>query len=151
VNSWRENIDMHLNGYYFSAQKIAECMKKQRLGSIINFSSIYGIVAPDFSLYEDTNMTMPPAYSAIKGGIVNFTKYLAAYYGKFNIRVNVVSPGGIYDAQSEKFVHRYNEKTPLGRMTDKNDITGAVTYLASDAASYVTGHNLVVDGGWSVV
>lgn len=151
VNSWRKNIDMHLNGYYFSAQKIAECMKKQKSGSIINFASIYGIVGPDFSLYEDTNMTMPPAYSAIKGAVVNFTKHLASYYGKHNIRVNSVSPGGVRDAQPEKFISRYSEKTPLGRMANKEDITGAVIFLASDASGYVTGHNLVVDGGWSIV
>lgn len=151
IDSWRKNIDMHLSGYYFSAQKIAERMKKQKSGSIINFASIYGIVGPDFSLYKDTNMTMPPAYSAIKGAVVNFTKHLASYYGKHNIRVNSISPGGVRDAQPEEFVTRYSEKTPLGRMADKNDITGAVIYLASDASSYVTGHNLVVDGGWSVV
>ncbi|MFH1310722.1 MAG: oxidoreductase [Candidatus Omnitrophota bacterium] len=151
ISSWRKNIDMHLNGYFFSAQKIAEQMKEQKRGSIINFASIYGIVAPDFYLYKDTKMTMPAAYSAIKGGIINFTKYLAAYYGKYNIRVNAVSPGGVYDNQPETFVSRYNEKTPLGRMANKEDIAGAVIYLASNASSYVTGHNLVVDGGWSVV
>jgi len=151
VNSWRKNVDMHLNGYFFSAQKIAEHMKKQNGGSIINFASIYGIVAPDFSVYKDTKMTMPAAYSAIKGGIINFTKYLAAYYGKYNIRVNAVSPGGVYDTQPESFVSSYNEKTPLGRMANKEDIAGAIIYLASDASNYVTGHNLVVDGGWSIV
>jgi len=151
VNSWRKNIDMHLNGYFFSAQKIAEHMKKQNGGSIINFASIYGIVAPDFSVYKNTKMTMPAAYSAIKGGIINFTKYLAAYYGKYNIRVNAVSPGGVYDTQPESFVSSYNEKTPLGRMANKEDIAGAIIYLASDASNYVTGHNLVVDGGWSIV
>jgi len=151
VDSWRKNIDMHLSGYYFSAQKIAERMKKQKSGSIINFASIYGIVAPDFSVYKNTKMTMPAAYSAIKGGIINFTKYLAAYYGKYNIRVNAVSPGGVYDTQPESFVSSYNEKTPLGRMANKEDIAGAIIYLASDASNYVTGHNLVVDGGWSIV
>jgi len=96
-------------------------------------------------------MTMPPAYSVIKGAIVNFTKHLASYYGKHNIRVNSISPGGVRDGQEELFVTRYSAKTPLKRMANKEDLVGAVIYLASNASEYVTGHNLVVDGGWSIV
>lgn len=149
--SWKKNIDMHLNGYFICCQKIAEYMKRQKSGSIISLASIYGIAGPDFSIYKNTKMTVPAAYSVIKGGIINFTRYLASYYGKYNVRVNCITPGGIYNKQPEVFVKRYNKKVPLGRMANKEDIVGAAIYLASDAASYVTGHNLVVDGGWSII
>lgn len=147
--SWKENVNNHLGGYFLCCQKVAEQMKFQQSGSIINFASTYGIVAPDFSIYEGTEMTMPAAYSAIKGGIITFTKYLASYYGKYNVRVNTVSPGGIFDNQAPSFVDKYSHKTPLGRMGNPGEIVGAVIYLASDASSYVTGHNLIVDGGWT--
>jgi NAD(P)-dependent dehydrogenase (short-subunit alcohol dehydrogenase family) len=96
-------------------------------------------------------MTMPAAYSAIKGGIINLTRYLTSYYGKSGLRINTISPGGIYDNQPEIFVDRYNNKCPTGRMGDKNEIARATNYLLSDYSSYVNGHNLVVDGGWSVI
>ena len=149
--SWKKNIDMHLSGYFICSQKSAEHMKKQRGGSIINLASIYGILAPDFSIYKNTDMTMPAAYSAIKSGIINFTRYLASYYGKYNIRINCVSPGGIYNRQPYSFVKRYTQKTLLKRMGHPEDIAGAVIYLASDAAKYVTGHNLIIDGGLSII
>lgn len=149
--SWRKNINMHLNGYFICCQKIAEHMKRKKSGSIINLGSTYGIVGPDFSIYEGTRMTMPAAYSAIKGGIITFTKYLGSYYGKYNVRVNCISPGGVYDKQPSVFVKKYTQKAPLKRMADKEDIVGGVIYLASDAARYVTGHNLVIDGGWTIV
>jgi NAD(P)-dependent dehydrogenase (short-subunit alcohol dehydrogenase family) len=151
LSSWRRNIDMHLNGYFICCQKAAEYMKQKGRGSIINFASTYGMAGPDFSIYEGTNMTMPAAYSAIKAGIINFTRYLASYYGRHNIRVNSVSPGGVYNNQPEPFVKRYSKKTLLRRMANPADIAGGVLYLASDAAAYVTGHNLVIDGGWSAV
>jgi NAD(P)-dependent dehydrogenase (short-subunit alcohol dehydrogenase family) len=151
VASWCKNIDAHLNGYCLCCQKVAEQMKKQKKGSIINLGSIYGIVGPDFSIYEGTKLTMPAAYSVIKGGIVNFTKYLASYYGKNNVRVNCISPGGIYNRQSASFIKRYSVKTALKRMAKPQDIVGAAIFLASDASQYVTGHNLVVDGGWSII
>lgn len=149
VESWRKNIDMHLNGYFICCQKISEQMKKQNHGAIVNFASIYGVLGPNFNVYEGTEMTMPAAYSAIKGGIVNFTRYLAAYYGKYNIRVNSIAPGGIYDNQNEKFVNSYNKLTPLGRMAKPEEIAASVLFLLSDASSFITGHNLIVDGGWT--
>ena len=148
-SSWKENLDTHLGGYFLSSRMAAEEMKKQGGGSIINFASTYGVVGPDFSIYEGTEMTMSAAYSAIKGGIITFTKYLATYYAKYNIRANVISPGGIFDNQPASFVEKYSRKTPLGRMGYPGEIVGAVIYLASDASSYVTGQNLMVDGGWT--
>lgn len=148
-NSWKMNVNSHLGGYFLCCKKVAEQMKLRGVGSIINFASIYGVVAPDFSIYEGTPMTMPVAYSVIKGGIIALSKYLATYYAKDNIRVNCISPGGILDQQPDSFVEKYIKKTPLGRMGTPKDIVGAVLYLASDASLYVTGHNLIVDGGWT--
>jgi len=149
LESWKQNVDGQLGGYFKCCQKIAEIMKKHGGGSIVNLGSTYGVVAPDFSIYEGTDMTMPAAYSAIKGGTIAFTKYLATYYAKYNIRANSISPGGIFDNQPPAFVEKYSHKTPLGRMGNPEDIAGAVVFLASDASSYVTGQNLMVDGGWT--
>jgi NAD(P)-dependent dehydrogenase (short-subunit alcohol dehydrogenase family) len=151
IESWRKNLDMHLNGYFMCCQNILEHMKLNGAGSLVNMSSIYGLVGPDFTIYEGSEMTMPAAYSAIKGGINTFTRYLASYYGPSQIRVNSVSPGGIYNNQPEAFVSNYNKKVPLRRMGNPADIVSAVYFLLSDEASYVTGHNLVVDGGWTAI
>ncbi|WP_310594315.1 oxidoreductase [Flavobacterium sp.] len=151
LDSWRKNVDMHLNGYFLCCQVVLEQMREQGFGSLINMSSIYGLVGPDFTVYEGTEMTMPAAYAAIKGGLNNLTRYLASYYGSSQIRVNTVSPGGIYDNQEDSFVNNYNKKVPLKRMGSPKDIVSAVFYLLTDEASYVTGHNLVVDGGWSII
>lgn len=150
ASSWRKNVDAHLNGYCLSCQKVAEIMKRQKSGVIINIASIYGVSGPDFSVYDGTSMTMPAAYSAIKGGIINFTRYLASYYGKYGIRVNSISPGGVLNSQPKKFIKNYCRKTPLKRMANPSDIVGALIFLASPASAYVTGHNLVVDGGFTV-
>jgi NAD(P)-dependent dehydrogenase (short-subunit alcohol dehydrogenase family) len=149
--SWRKNVDMHLNGYFLCCQVVLEHMKQQQFGSLVNMSSIYGMVAPDFSIYEGTTMTMPAAYSAIKGGINNLSRYLASYYGHCNVRVNIISPGGIFDNQPDAFVDKYNKKVPLKRMGQPHDIIGPIHFLLSDDSSYITGHNLVVDGGLTIV
>ena len=96
-------------------------------------------------------MTMPAAYAAIKGGVINFTRYLASYYGKYNIRVNCISPGGIYNNQSEIFVKNYERKVPMNRMGKTSDIAPAVCFMLSDESSYITGQNLVIDGGWTSI
>jgi NAD(P)-dependent dehydrogenase (short-subunit alcohol dehydrogenase family) len=150
LSSWKKNCNDHMGGYFASSRAAASIMKKQRSGAIINFASIYGIAAPDFTIYDGTSMTMPIAYSAIKGGIISFTRYMASYYAKYNIRANVISPGGLFDSQAPSFVKRYTAKVPLGRMACPADITGAVVFLSSGASSYMTGCNVVVDGGWSI-
>jgi len=149
--SWRKNIDFQLNSYVMCIKAIIPVMLKQNFGSIINIASIYGIVGNDFTIYESTNMNPPAEYSAIKGGIINLSRYLASKYGKNNIRVNCVSPGGIFDNQNENFVRVYEDRVPLKRMAKPEDIAPAVTFLSSDGAQYITGHNLVVDGGWTVI
>ena len=145
---WDQIIKVNLTGTYNCCQIIGAGMKQ---GSIINVSSIYGLVGPDFSIYENTSyqgkeMGVPAAYAASKGGIIALTKYFASFYAP-EIRVNCVTPGGIFDNQSENFVNKYSQKTMLGRMAKKNEVSGAILYLASDLSSYVTGANLVVDGG----
>ena len=117
-------------------------------GAIINIGSIYGTVGPDFSLYEGTSMANPAAYGASKGGLAQLTRYLATALAPL-VRVNTISPGGIARGQPASFVERYRSRTPLGRMGAEEDLKGAVAFLASDAAAYVTGQNLLVDGGWS--
>ena len=126
-------------------------MAKQKNGSVINIASIYGVVGPDFSVYDGTNITNPVAYSAIKGGIINMTKYFAAYFGKNNVRFNCVSPGGVFDNQDSIFVQNYEKKVPLKRMANTDDIAPSVSFLLSDDASYITGHNLLIDGGWTII
>ncbi len=149
LESWKENVDLHLNGYFNVTQQIAKYMSEQKSGVIVNMSSIYGLLGPDFSIYEGTPMTMPAEYAAIKGAIVNFSRYLSNYLAKDNIRVNTLSPGGVFDHQPEAFVEKYGERTPLGRMANPNEMVGGLIFLLSDASSFVTGHNLLIDGGWS--
>jgi NAD(P)-dependent dehydrogenase (short-subunit alcohol dehydrogenase family) len=152
MESWRKNVEMQLNSCFFICQQVLAVMQKQGNGSVVNIASIYGVVGNDFTVYENTNgMTSPAAYSAIKGGIVNFTRYLAAYYGHLGIRVNCVSPGGIFNEQHPAFVEQFEKKVPLKRMGKPEEIAPAISFLLSDEASYITGHNLMVDGGWTAI
>lgn len=151
LDDWIENVNLHLGGYYAMTREVAlRILELGDVGSIINFGSIYGTQAPDFEVYNGTEMTSPVEYSAIKAGIINFTRYMASYLGDDNIRVNAISPGGVFNNQEELFIENYEERVPLGRMANPGDILGAVVYLLSSASSYVTGHNLVVDGGWTI-
>lgn len=149
--SWQQNIDMQLNSIFYMTQKILQKMEAQNSGSIVNMASIYGVVGNDFTIYEQTDMNPPAAYPAIKGGIISFTRYLASLYGKYNVRINCISPGGIFDHQPKEFVQKYSEKVPLGRMGIPEDIAAPTSFLLSDDAKYITGQNLVVDGGWTII
>ena len=152
IDSVRKNVDMHLNSYAWLSRLAALTMKRLKTaGSVINFGSIYGVQANDFTIYEGTEIVSPMAYAMIKGGIVNVTRYLASYFGKFNIRLNTICPGGIFDGQNKNFVHNYERKVPLKRMGTPAEIASVVIFLASDASSYITGSTILVDGGWTIV
>lgn len=149
-SQWEAAMAVNASGLFVCSQVFAEQMKAQgRGGSIVNISSIYGMVGPTFPIYEGTQMTVPPDYAFAKGGIINFTRYLATWYAPYGIRVNCISPGGYYAGQPEAFVRNYERRVPLGRMARWNDLKGAAVFLASDASQYITGQNLAVDGGWT--
>jgi len=150
AEEWEKPMKVNSTGLFLCSKIFIEEMVKQKSGSVINISSIYGIVGPDFSIYGNTGMTNPANYSFAKGGMIAFTRYLATYYAKYNIRVNCISPGGLFTNQPKEFVDNYIKRTPLGRMANEDDLKGAAVFLASDASSYITGHNLVVDGGWTI-
>jgi NAD(P)-dependent dehydrogenase (short-subunit alcohol dehydrogenase family) len=151
LDSWKKNVDMQLNSIFICCKLVLAQMKKQKSGSVVNISSIYGVVGPDFSVYEGTEMTMPAAYSAIKGGIINFTRYLASYYGEFDIRINCISPGGIFNNQSEEFITNYQKKVPMKRLGYPQDVSPSVTFFLGDDSRYITGQNLIIDGGWTSI
>lgn len=148
--SWQKNVDMQMNTTFLFIQKIMPELLKTK-GSIVNMTSIYGVVGNDLTIYENTSINTAAPYSAIKGGVINFSRYLASYYGRQGVRVNCVSPGGIFDNQHETFVANYEKKVPMGRMGNPDDIAPAVTFLLSNEAKYITGQNLIVDGGWTAI
>ena len=149
VETWRRGLEVNLTSIFDLCQGLAPMLKSQEGASIINSASIYGLYGPDWSLYEGTNMNNPAAYAASKGGLIQLTKWLATTIAP-EVRVNAISPGGIFRNQSTIFVKRYEDKTPLGRMASEDDFRGAIAYLATDMSKYVTGQNFSVDGGWGV-
>ena len=124
-------------------------MVKQNYGSIINISSIYGITSPNHDIYKNNPISQPISYSVTKSGIISLTRYLATLWAKNGVRVNSISPGGVFNYQNDDFINEYCIRSPIGRMADEDEINGSILYLASSASKYVTGHNLVVDGGWT--
>ncbi len=164
LDGWEVGLKGNLTIPFLTAQAFIPIMKNQQKGSIINISSHYGLVGNDQRIYEGSNLHelyvkdnpnlnriySHGVYNAAKGGLNNFTRYLAAYYGANNIRVNTISPGGLlHEKENDTFLKKYGAKVPLGRKGRFDEIAGAVIYLASDASSYVTGHNLVIDGGYT--
>jgi NAD(P)-dependent dehydrogenase (short-subunit alcohol dehydrogenase family) len=159
LKSFRENVDNHMNSYSWLARLVAESMiKNENGGSIIQLGSTYGILGQDLTVYEGTEMHENMTYATIKGGITNLARQMASYYGQFNVRVNTLVPGGLSghvagksDTQNPVFVKQYSQKTPLKRLGRAEEIASTALFLATDAASYVTGTTLMVDGGWTAV
>jgi len=164
LEGWQSVIHAELDGLFLAAQEVGKVMEKAGKGNIILLSSIYGVVGNDQRIYEGSNLASLYAnqedspkqiyshsvYPVVKGGIISLTRYLAAYWGKQNIRVNCVSPGGVYhEGENAAFLKKYSEKVPLGRKGEVSEISGVVVFLSSDEAGYVTGQNLIVDGGWT--
>lgn len=149
-DDFAENISLNLGGYFLASQQFAQYFKIQGYGNIINISSIYGLVAPKFEIYDNTPMTMPVEYAAIKAGLNHLTKYMAKYFKGMNIRVNAISPGGIFDYQPEPFLNAYKEKCINKGMLDKSDLKGTLVYLLGDMSKYVNGQNIIVDDGFSI-
>ena len=149
LETWRRALDVNLTACFQIVQSLKNLLEESKYASVINIGSIYGMFGPDLSIYEDTELNNPAAYSASKGGLIQLSRWLSTVLAP-KIRVNCISPGGILRNQPEIFVKRYVDKTPLKRMGSESDIAGAVVYLASDLSSWVTGQNLVVDGGWGV-
>ena len=149
ADTWKQALDVNLTAPFILTQACTQGLRNSGNGSVINIASTYGLVGPDMRLYNETNMGNPAAYAASKGGLLQLTRWLATVLAP-DIRVNAITPGGVSRGQPEVFQRKYVERTPLKRMAIEEDFKGAVAYLASDLSSCVTGHNLIVDGGWTI-
>ena len=148
---WDDVMRVNINGVYLCSQIFGEEMVKNKKGNIVNFASTYGVVSPDPNIYVGTDMGCPVAYSTSKGGVVMFTKQLAVYWSEHNIRVNAITPHGVHNNHQKRFVDNFSARSPMRRMSEPEELIGPLLFLLSEASSYVTGHNLMVDGGWSVI
>ncbi|MDO9207845.1 MAG: oxidoreductase [Sulfuricurvum sp.] len=149
-DDFSQNVSLNLGGYFLTSQQFAKYFQTQGYGNILNISSIYGVVAPKFEIYENTSMTVPVEYAAIKSGLLHLTEYMAKYFKGMNIRVNALSPGGIFDHQPEVFLENYKKQCLNKGMLDKSDLKGTLVYLLSDMSQYVNGQNIIVDDGFSL-
>lgn len=149
--SWKDVLETNISAMYLVCRAVSRFMQKKGEGSIINVASFLGVVAPDQRVYGKSGLNSPAAYTASKHGVIGLTKYLASYLGQYHIRVNSISPGGVDSGGlDEEFVRNYSHRVPLGRMANGDDLKGPLIFLASQASQYVTGHNLIVDGGFSI-
>lgn len=146
---WDQIIDVNLKGTFLTCRDFGRVMLEQGKGSIINFASTYGVVSSNPALYTGNSLGNPVAYTASKGGVIMLTKYLAAYWAKRGVRVNCITPHGVWNNHEKTFEERYNNFSPMGRMMQPHEIVGPAVYLASDASSYTTGANLLCEGGWT--
>lgn len=150
---WNYGIDGVLNSVYRCIRAVIPYMKEQKRGKIINVSSMYGIVSPDFSIYEGNPFLNPPHYGAAKAGVIQLSRYFAVHLGKKNIQVNTISPGAFPSPEVQKnqeFIKRLQNKSPLGKIGQADDLKGAFVFLSSEASNFITGQNLVIDGGWTI-
>ena len=145
-----ENTNLNLGGYFLVAQQFAEYFSKHDGGDIINISSIYGVIAPKFEVYDNTPMTMPVEYAVIKSGLIHLGKYIAKYYRGKKVRINTISPGGIFDNQNEAFVSQYNENCNSVGMLSPKEIANVVQFIFSNASHGISGQNIVVDDGFTL-
>jgi NAD(P)-dependent dehydrogenase (short-subunit alcohol dehydrogenase family) len=157
LDQWREIMSVNIDGMFLAAQAVGNQMIKQgKGGSIIQTSSIYGVMAPDQSIYEgsfylDRKINTPAVYTTSKAAVIGLTKHLASYWADYDIRVNTLTPAGVESGQNDEFIKRYSARVPMNRMAGESEIVGALLYLASNASSYVTGQNIIVDGGLNCI
>lgn len=149
LDVWKQAIDVNLTGIFLCCQTVGKQMVKQKSGNIINISSTYGLVGPDQRIYGKSGQNSAAFYAVTKSGILNLTRYLSAYWQGTGIRVNTFSPGGVENNQDPSFIKKYSSRTPMKRMAKKDEYVGSLIFLASNASSYMTGSNLIVDGGWT--
>lgn len=145
-----ENLNLNLGGYFLTSQCFLKYFTKQKSGNVVNISSVYGVIAPRFDVYDNTKMTMPVEYAAIKSGLIHLTKYMAKYVSGNNIRVNCISPGGILDGQPEAFLEKYKSYCFEKGMLNPDDLSGALIFLLSSDSSYINGQNIIVDDGFTL-
>jgi len=149
LEDWHAIMNVNLTGTFLGCQTIGKQMLLQGKGSIINIASLYGVVSPNHNIYPGTGISQPVAYSVSKHGVVSLTKYIATLWASKGVRVNALTPGGIFNGHQGLFLERFKQLNPIGRMSEKEELRGGIVYLASDASSHVIGHNLIIDGGWT--
>ncbi|MCW3078876.1 SDR family oxidoreductase [Segetibacter sp.] len=149
LEDWNAIMNVNLTGAFLGCQVVGKHMLQNGKGSIINIASLYGVVSPNHKIYPGTGISQPVAYSVSKHGVVALTKYLATLWAEKGVRVNALTPGGIFNGHEGLFLQRFKQLNPIGRMSDKTELRGGIVFLASDASSHVIGHNLIIDGGWT--